>query len=114
MNDVLILEIDIRRRGVGAAPVAGSGAGNRHFAAYDGTARDRHAIDDFPDLPFDHNKIVEIALQRLKGKVTYEPIGFELLPKKFTLFKLQKLYETILEQKTDKRNFRKKILGWIF
>lgn len=63
-----------------------------------------------PPLPFDHEQILATALARLKGKVRYEPIGFELLPKKFTLTQLQKLYETILEQKLDKRNFRKKIL----
>ena len=65
---------------------------------------------DVPKLAFDHNKIMATALARLKGKVRYEPIGFELLPKKFTLSQLQKLYETVLGQKLDKRNFRKKIL----
>jgi 8-oxo-dGTP diphosphatase len=48
---------------------------------------------------------------RLRGKVRYEPIGFELLPEKFTLTQLQGLYEKILEQDIDKRNFRKKILS---
>ena len=66
--------------------------------------------DDTPKLAFDHGKILEVALARLKGKLRYEPIGFELLPKKFTLSQLQKLYETVLNQKLDKRNFRKKIL----
>jgi 8-oxo-dGTP diphosphatase len=69
------------------------------------------SIDDIPSLPFDHNRIVEIALKRLRGKVRYEPIGFELLPEKFTLTQLQRMYEKILEQAIDKRNFRKKILG---
>jgi 8-oxo-dGTP diphosphatase len=69
------------------------------------------SVDDIPKLPFDHNKIVEIALKRLRGKVRYEPIGFELLPEKFTLTQLQRLYEKILEQDIDKRNFRKKILS---
>src|SRR5262249_55621291 len=50
-------------------------------------------------------------LRRLKAKVRYEPIGFELLPEKFTLGELQRLYETVLETAIDKRNFRKKILG---
>jgi 8-oxo-dGTP diphosphatase len=63
-----------------------------------------------PPLPFDHEQILVTAFARLKSKVRYEPIGFELLPKKFTLTQLQKLYETILGQKLDKRNFRKKIL----
>ncbi len=69
------------------------------------------SVDDIPALSFDHNRIVEVALKRLKGKVRYEPIGFELLPEKFTLTELQKMYEKILDQEIDKRNFRKKILG---
>lgn len=68
-------------------------------------------VSNPPKLAFDHDKILAAALARLKGKVRYEPIGFELLPQKFTLSQLQKLYETILEQPLDKRNFRKKILG---
>lgn len=68
-------------------------------------------VADLPPLAFDHDSIVETALQRLKGKVRYEPIGFELLPARFTLSELQRLYETILEQALDKRNFRKKILA---
>jgi 8-oxo-dGTP diphosphatase len=67
-------------------------------------------ITQLPPLAFDHDKILQVALQRLKDKVRYEPIGFELLPKKFTLSQLQKLYETVLGQTLDKRNFRKKIL----
>ncbi|MEL7521152.1 MAG: NUDIX hydrolase, partial [Cyanobacteria bacterium J06553_1] len=50
------------------------------------------------------------ALQRLRGKIRYEPIGFELLPQKFALSQLQRLYEQILERDLDKRNFRKKLL----
>lgn len=68
-------------------------------------------VIELPKLAFDHDKIVEVALRRLKAKVQYEPIGFELLPEKFTLGELQRLYETVLEQALDKRNFRKKILG---
>lgn len=68
-------------------------------------------VCDLPRLAFDHDDIIEAALQRLKGKVQYEPIGFELLPPKFTLTQLQHLYETILETPLDKRNFRKKILS---
>ena len=64
-----------------------------------------------PPLAFDHESIVEVTLRRLKGKVRYEPIGFELLTRKFTLSELQRLYETILEQALDKRNFRKKLLS---
>ena len=68
-------------------------------------------VADLPDLAFDHEEIVEMALKRLKGKIRYEPVGFELLPEKFPLSDLQHLYETLLEQPLDKRNFRKKILG---
>jgi 8-oxo-dGTP diphosphatase len=69
------------------------------------------AINDLPSLAFDHAEIFDVALRRLKGKVRYEPIGFELLPSKFTLSQLQHLYEVVLETPLDKRNFRKKILG---
>jgi 8-oxo-dGTP diphosphatase len=69
------------------------------------------AVSDLPRLAFDHEEIIEAALERLKGKVRYEPIGFELLPPKFTLTQLQHLYETLLEAPLDKRNFRKKILA---
>ena len=68
-------------------------------------------IAELPALGFDHERIVEVALKRLKAKVRYEPIGFELLPVKFTLGELQRLYEAVLEQPLDKRNFRKKIIG---
>lgn len=68
------------------------------------------ALTQLPKLAFDHDKILSVALARLKGKVRYEPIGFELLPEKFTLSQLQKLYEIVLAQKLDKRNFRRKIL----
>jgi 8-oxo-dGTP diphosphatase len=65
-----------------------------------------------PKLAFDHANILAAALARLKGKVRYQPIGFELLPPKFTLSELQHLYEAILETNLDKRNFRKKVLGF--
>ena len=68
-------------------------------------------VSALPPLAFDHEKIVAVALERLRGKVRYEPIGFELLPPKFTLSELQALYEAILGSPLDKRNFRKKILG---
>lgn len=68
------------------------------------------SLHDLPSLAFDHDQILSKALERLKGKVRYQPIGFELLPKKFTLTQLQNLYEIILETKIDKRNFRKKII----
>ncbi|MFY1826972.1 NUDIX hydrolase [Myxococcus fulvus] len=69
------------------------------------------SVWDTPKLAFDHADILNTALQRLKGKVRYQPIGFELLPPKFTLTQLQRLYEIVLERELDKRNFRKKILA---
>lgn len=68
------------------------------------------AVSDIPRLAFDHQEILQLALTRLRNKIRYEPIGFELLPPKFTLTQLQQLYETILATPLDKRNFRKKIL----
>ena len=68
------------------------------------------AVSDAPPLAFDHDRILRVALARLQGKVRYQPIGFELLPTKFTLSQLQRVYETVLERQFDKRNFRKKIL----
>lgn len=69
------------------------------------------SVTDLPVLAFDHAQIFQTALQRLRGKMRYVPIGFELLPEKFPLSSLQHLYETILQGKFEKRNFRKKILG---
>lgn len=66
-------------------------------------------LDELPELAFDHAKILEVARERLQGKVRYRPVGFELLPEKFTLTQLQHLYEVVLEQPLDKRNFRKKV-----
>lgn len=69
------------------------------------------SLHDAPALAFDHDRIVEVALERLRGKVRYRPVGFELLPRRFTLSQLQHLYETVLETDLDKRNFRKKVLS---
>ncbi len=65
-----------------------------------------------PTLAFDHKTILDTALVRLRGKLIYQPIGFELLPTKFTLTHLQRLYEAVLGLDLDKRNFRKKVLGF--
>jgi 8-oxo-dGTP diphosphatase len=65
-------------------------------------------------LAFDHSKIVETCFNALKQRIRVAPIGFELLPPKFTLTELQQLYESILERTLEKRNFRKKILGMNF
>ncbi|WP_459212292.1 NUDIX hydrolase [Aquimarina rhabdastrellae] len=69
-------------------------------------------IDRLPELAFDHLHILEIAKKRLKNKLTYEPIGFDLLADKFLFSDLEKLYTTILEKSIDRRNFRKKILSF--
>ncbi|MCB1233969.1 MAG: NUDIX hydrolase [Verrucomicrobiae bacterium] len=66
-------------------------------------------MDELPRLAFDHDRILGTARRRLRGKLRYEPIGFELLPEKFTLTELQRLYERVLDEPIDKRNFRKKV-----
>lgn len=68
-----------------------------------------YTISKAPSLIFDHNTMVLHAIHRLKYKASTEPIGFELLPQKFTMRQLQKLYEAILNEKLDKRNFINKI-----
>ncbi len=64
-----------------------------------------------PPLAFDHERIVRYALQRLRYKLEYTGLGFLLLPEEFTLSQLQSVYEIVLQEKLDKRNFRKKILS---
>ncbi|AIM60532.1 NUDIX hydrolase [Cellulophaga lytica] len=71
-------------------------------------------INNIPKLPFDHNLIIDTAFKRIKAKLHYQPIGFDLLPKKFPFSDLEHLYATILEQEIDRRNFRKKILSFGF
>ncbi|MBV7528561.1 8-oxo-dGTP diphosphatase [Chitinophaga jiangningensis] len=66
-------------------------------------------IKDLPDLAFDHATIINLAVGRLRNKIRYEPIGFELLDKKFPIADLEKLYETLLDRPIDRRNFQKKI-----
>ena len=67
------------------------------------------AIHEVPPLIFDHSLMVDHAMERLRYKTSVEPLGFELLPEKFTMRQLQKLYETILGEELDKRNFARKI-----
>ncbi len=85
-------------------------------------ARQVHAGDDagdaawfnvyqLPPLAFDHERIIRYALRRLRYKLEYTGLGFLLLPESFTLSQLQTVYEIVLQEKLDKRNFRKKILG---
>jgi 8-oxo-dGTP diphosphatase len=78
-----------------------------------------HSVSDIQELAFDHNSILEACFSALKQRVRVRPVGFELLPPKFTLTELQHLYEAILQPnsldgKLDKRNFRKKILAMEF
>lgn len=70
-----------------------------------------HAINE---LPFDHNQIIQVAFERLRAKLNYQPIGFDLLDKTFPFSDLENLYMTILQKKIDRRNFRKKILSFDF
>ncbi len=69
------------------------------------------SLSKLPDLIFDHPFMVKRALTDLQNQIKIRPVGFELLPEKFTLVQLQDLYEAIYQRKVDKRNFRKKILS---
>ena len=69
------------------------------------------SVYNLPPLAFDHAEILQYALNRLRGKLDYTTIAFNLLPEQFTLRELQRVYEIILHRKLDKRNFRKKILA---
>lgn len=70
------------------------------------------SVAQLPPLAFDHADIAAYALQRLRAKLTYEPIGLNLLDQDFLFSDLEKLYETILDRKIDRRNFRKKFLSF--
>jgi 8-oxo-dGTP diphosphatase len=83
----------------GAAP-AGSGPDEAYW----------HSVAGLPELAFDHGEILRYALQRLRYKLEYTSVGFELLPNEFTLTELQTAYEIVLGEKLDKRNFRRRIL----
>jgi 8-oxo-dGTP diphosphatase len=85
---------------------------HRARAATDAANAQWFPVSKPPKLAFDHAKILRSGLARLQGKVRYQPIGFELLPRKFTLSQLQHLYEAVLETQLDKRNFRKKVLSF--
>jgi 8-oxo-dGTP diphosphatase len=85
---------------------------HRARAATDAANAEWFPVSKAPKLAFDHADILATARVRLKGKVRYQPIGFELLPPKFTLSQLQHLYEAVLGNELDKRNFRKKVLSF--
>jgi len=69
-------------------------------------------LENLPPLACDHADIIGVAHQRLRAKVAYQPVGFELLPDKFLFSDLQRLYETLLGRELDRRNFRKKTLAF--
>ncbi len=81
------------------------------FASTDAEQVQWFNINELPKLSFDHKEILKTAIERLQSKITYEPIGFELLDKKFPFSDLEKLYTTLLGREIDRRNFRKKIIG---
>jgi len=89
-------------------------AGQRIRAASDATDAQWHSVFSSrlkAKLAFDHKQILEYAVWRLRNKIEWTTVGYELLPKKFTLSELQRVYEIILQKPVDKRNFRKKILA---
>lgn len=73
-----------------------------------------HDVDDVVELAFDHKKIFDTSYEQLQRRVQEHPLGFSLLPKKFSLRELQNLYEAILNTKMDRRNFRKKFFAMDF
>ena len=80
-------------------------------AASDAEQADWYPLHELPELAFDHARIIDMATNRLRAKVRYQPIGFELLPEEFTLAQLQALYETVLGvPEFNKRNFRTRIM----
>jgi 8-oxo-dGTP diphosphatase len=73
-----------------------------------------HSVNDLPKLAYDHTDIFQTGFNKIRRRLGYLPIAFELLPEKFTLTQLQGCYEAILNKKLDKRNFRKKMLSYGF
>ncbi len=84
---------------------------HRPKAATDARAVAWFSVAACPPLAFDHAKILAVAHRRLQANLQTRPIGFELLPRKFTLSQIQRVYEVVLERPLDKRNFRKKLLA---
>ena len=103
---------DPRGRVISVAHYALVNLGNHPAVAADDAARvEWFPLSALPELAFDHAGIIEMATTRLRAKVRYQPIGFELLPERFTLAELQTLYETVLGvPEFNKRNFRTRIL----
>jgi len=71
-------------------------------------------IKQLPVLAFDHGEIIKVAQERLKSKILYQPIGFELLDEKFPFSELEKLYVAVLDRPIDRRNFKKKVINFGF
>ena len=69
-------------------------------------------LNEVPPLRLDHTQILNAALDTLRQHLNYQPIGYNLMPKEFTMPELQKLYETILDKKLDRRNFQRRMLGF--
>jgi len=82
-----------------ALPVAGTDVAEARWCA----------VENLPELAFDHRKIVDYAIERLRNKLEYTTVGFQLLPATFTLSELQAVYQAILGRRLDKRNFRRKL-----
>ena len=100
---------DPRGRVITVAYFALISAGHSLKAGTDAAEATWWAFDRLPHLAFDHRKILEYALERLRNKLEYTTVGFQLLPEKFTMTELQEVYEAILGKKLDKRNFRRKL-----
>jgi 8-oxo-dGTP diphosphatase len=83
----------------------------QHRAGSDAIDTAWFSVLKLPELGFDHHEIITYALQRLRYKLEYTMVGFELLPDEFTLSQLQQAYEITLQESLDKRNFRRKILS---
>ena len=81
-------------------------------AGSDAGAADWFAVGELPDLAFDHRQIVKLAQRRLASKLHYSTIAMQFMPETFTLGELQRVYEAILGEALDKRNFRKRMLGY--
>ncbi len=83
----------------------------RIVAASDAADAKWQTVFDLPQLAFDHREILDYAVWRLRNKLEWTTVGYELLPRRFTLSQLQRVYEIILQRPIDKRNFRKKVLA---